>query len=357
MRGSPDMIEVPGAPPVEGLRFRRFEGDADYATMSRLGGRSFEADGIDYFETEEDLRHDFQESPSRDPYAEVIFAEVKGTPVACARTWIDPGDGGEFEYWHAVHLVPEWRKTELRRALLRYNERQIVARARGAGVKGALLCKLWALDEPSDWRALVISEGYTAVLFFYEMVRRDLDDIPDAPFPEGLEVRPAEPSEYPKIWSASKEAFRGKPWFVEALYGKEQFDSWASSPENTPELWRVAWDSAEIAGMARNDIPRDQNRAYGRSRGHTQHLSVMPKWRRRGLGRALLAESLRMMRDMGLKEASLDVETQSTTGEVDLYLSMGYEINRKYAHFAKHLTERGLRGERGRKLNSPELPM
>ncbi len=332
-----DIIEIPGAPRIDGLRFRRFESESDYSLMSSVGSRSFDADGVDYFETAEDLAHDFQNSPGRDPYSEVMFAEVKGESVAYSRTWTDPGNQGESEYWHVAHVIPEWRKTGLRLAMLRYNEQQIASMAKRAGISGPFACKTWALDEPNDWRELLVAEGYEAVMHFYEMLRRNLDDIPNAPFPSGLEVRPAKPSEYPKIWNASKEAFRGKPWFVEALYDREHYDSWAKSPTLTPDMWCVAWDGDEVAGMTRNEIPRDQNQTFGRNRGHTQHLSVMPKWRRKGLGRALLAESLRTMRERGLGEASLDVETQSTTGEVELYLSMGYKINRHYSHYAKQL--------------------
>jgi ribosomal protein S18 acetylase RimI-like enzyme len=51
----------------------------------------------------------------------------------------------------------------------------------------------------------------------------------------------------------------------------------------------------------------------------------------------LLAKSLVMMRERGLKEASLDVETQNTSGELQLYESMGYRVARKYAHYTKPL--------------------
>lgn len=335
------MIEIPGAPQIDGLKFRRYKGDSDYSLMSSIGSRSFEADKVDYFETAEDLANDYENSPNRDPCSEVVIAEVKGEPIAYGRIWTDPGIGGESVYWHVAHVLPEWRGTNLRLALLRFNEKQIISMAKLDGKMSPFVCKVWALDEPNEWREMIVAEGYRAVMFFFEMVRPNLDDVPDIPFPPGLELRSVKPEDYPKIWNASKEAFRGKPWFVEALYDRKYFDSWKDSPAFQPNLWRVAWDGDEVAGMARNEVPIDQNRAFNRNRGHTQHLSVMPKWRRRGLGRALLAESLRMMREKGLKEASLDVETQSTTGELQLYESTGYKIHRKFAHYAKELDPRG----------------
>jgi ribosomal protein S18 acetylase RimI-like enzyme len=333
------MIEIPGAPRIEGLVFRRFEGGTDYSVMSSVGRRSFEADKIDFFETPEDLANDYENSPDRDPYSEVVIAEVMGEPIAYGRIWTDPGSGGEPVYWHIAHVLQEWRNTNLRLAMLRFNERQIISMAKSKEMRGPFVCKVWALDEPNDWRDMLVAEGYRAVMHFYEMIRRNLDDIPEASFPNGLELRPAKPEDYPKIWNASKEAFRGKPWFVEAHYDKKYYDSWRSSPAFQPDLWHVAWDGDEVAGMARNEISVDQNREFGRSRGHTQHLSVSPKWRRRGLGRALLAESLKMMREKGLEEAALDVETQSTTGELHLYESMGYEIHRHFAHYAKQFEQ------------------
>lgn len=333
------MISVPGAPQIDGLKFRRFAGIADYSAMSSVGRKSFSADKIDFFETAEDIANDYKNSPGRNPHTDILLAEVGGELVAYGRVWSDPGEEGEREFWHVVHVVPERRNTDLRLALLRFNENQIISMAEGRGLTGPYTCKTWALDEPNDWRDMIHAEGYRPVLHFYEMVRPNLDHIPTARLPDGLELRPAKPEDYSKIWTASKEAFRGKPWFVEAYYDREFYDAWLNSSTFQPDLWAVAWDGGEVAGMARNEIPVDENRELKRNRGHTQHLSVMPKWRRKGLGRALLAESLKMMRERGLDEASLDVETQSTTGEVQLYLSMGYAIHRKYAHFMKRLTK------------------
>ncbi len=331
------MIEIPGAPQIEGLAFRQFEGDSDYSAMASVGRRSFEADKVDFFETEEEIAKEFRNSPDMDPYSEVFFALVKGEPIGYGRIWKDPGSEGTTVFWHVAHVIPEWRTTNLRLAMFRFNERQIISMAGSKGRKGSPVCEVWARDEPNDWREMVLAEGYKAVMHFFEMVRTSLDEVPDIPLPSGLELRPVRPEDYPKIWNASKEAFRGKPWFVEAMYDEKYYDSWTNSPSFMPDLWRVAWDGDEVAGMARNEIPFEENQAFGRNRGQTLHLSVMPRWRRKGLGRALLAESLRMMREKGLKEASLDVETQSTTGEVQLYESMGYSVHSKYAHYSKQL--------------------
>ncbi len=330
------MVEVSGAPKINGLLFRRFRDESDYSVMSSVGKRSWEADGVDNIETEEELANEYDNLSNRDSSSEVIIAEVMGEPVAYGRIWLEPESSGERVFWHIAHAIPEWRKTNLRLAIFRFNETQIRFMAKNRPWAGKTSCGAWALDEPNDWREMVLAEGYTPVMHFYEMIRQDLEDIPDNPLPERLELRAAKPEHYPELWNARKEALREKPWFVESGYDREHYELWLNWPTFMPDLWQVAWDGDHVAGMAENHIPLE-NRDLDRKRGHTQILFVSPKWRRRGLAKALLAKSLVMMRERGLKEATLDVETQNTSGEIQLYESMGYRIVRKYAHYTKPL--------------------
>jgi len=330
------MVEVAGAPKIDGLVFRRFKDKSDYSVMSSVGKRSWEADGVDNIETEEELASEYDNLSNRDSSSEVIIAEVMGEPVAYGRIWLEPDSGGERVFWHIAHVVPEWRKADLRMAIFRFNEMQIRFMAKNRPWAGKPSCGAWALDEPNDWREMVLAEGYSPVMHFYEMIRQNLEDIPDNPLPEGLELRAAQPEHYLEVWNAHKEAFREKPWFVESRYDREQYELWLNEPTFMPDFWQVAWDGDHVAGMAENHIPLE-NLAFDRKRGHTQILFVLPGWRRRGLAKALLAKSLVMMREGGLKEATLDVETQNTSGEIQLYESMGYRVARKYAHYKKSI--------------------
>ena len=303
--------------------------------MSSVGRRSWEADGVENIETEEELANEYDSLANRDPSSEIVIAEVMGEPVGYGRIWPEPDSSGDRVFWHIAHVIPEWRKTALRLAMFRFNEMQIRFLARNQPWPGKTALGVWALDEPNDWREMVLSEGYTPVMHFYEMIRQ-LEDIPYSPLPEGLELRAARPEHYPEIWNARKEAIRDKPWFVESGYDREHYREWLNWPTLMPDLWQVAWDGDRIAGMAENHIPLE-NQTFNRKRGHTQILFVLPRWRRRGLAKALLAKSLEMMRGRGLKEATLDVETHNTSGEIQLYESMGYMVARKYALYKKPL--------------------
>jgi len=330
------MVEVSGAPEIDGLVFRRYRDSSDFSIMSSVGRRSWEADGVDNVETEEEFASEYENLSNRDPSSEILIAEIKGEPVAYGWIGPEPDSGDERVFWHMVHVVPEWRKTALRSAIFRFNEMQIRSISRNQPWHGRTSFGAWALDEPNDWREMLLAEGYTPVMQFHEMIRQNLDDIPDNPLPEGLELRAATPKHYPEIWDARKESLKEKPWFVEGRYDREHYGLWLSQPTFMPELWLVAWDGDRVAGMAENHIPQE-NQAFDRERGHTQILFVLPRWRRRGLAKALLAKSLMIMRERGLKEASLDVETQNTSGEIQLYESMGYRVVKNYAHYTKLL--------------------
>jgi ribosomal protein S18 acetylase RimI-like enzyme len=330
------MIEARGVPKIDGVVFRRFKDKSDYSVMSSVGRRSWEADGVENIETEEELANEYDNLFNRDQSSEIVIAEILGEPVAYGRIWPEPDSSGGRVFWHVAHVVPEWRKTELRRAIFRFNETQIRLAARGQPWPGKTSIGVWALDEPNDWREMVLAEGYSPVMHFYEMIRPNLENAPDNPLPEGLELRAAKPEHYPEIWNARKESLREKPWFIERGYDREYYELWLNEPTFTPDLWQVAWDGDRVVGMAENHIP-PENRAFGRRSGHTQILFVLPRWRRRGLGKALLAKSLAMMRERGLEEATLDVETQNTSGEIQLYENMGYRVARKFAHYKKPL--------------------
>jgi len=330
------MIEVSGAPKIDGLVFRRYKDKSDYSVMSSVGKSSWEADGVENIETEEELANEYDNLSNRDPSSEVVIAEVMGEPVAYGRIWPEPDSSGELVFWHIAHVVPERRKTLLRLAIFRFNEMQIRFIAKNQPWPRKTSFGAWALDEPNDWREMVLAEGYSPVMHFYEMIRQNLEGIPDNPLPEGLELRAAKPEHYPEIWNARKEALREKPWFVESRYDREHYELWLNWSTFMPDLWQVAWDGDRVVGMAENHTPLE-NQAFDRKRGHTQILFVLPRWRRRGLAKALLAKSLVMMRERELEEATLDVETQNTSGEMQLYESMGYRVARKYAHYKKPL--------------------
>jgi GNAT superfamily N-acetyltransferase len=182
---------------------------------------------------------------------------------------------------------------------------------------------------------LVTDLGYGPVRYGYEMVRPDLENIPDLPLPEGLEVRPVKPEHYRLIWQALNEAFKDHWGSVE--WREEWLEEWMESPTFNPDLWQVAWDGDQVAGTVLNFINHKENEEYDRKRGWTEYICVRRPWRRQGLAKALIARSLHVVKEQGMTEAALGVDTQNPNGALQLYEGMGFRPVKHYTTYRKPL--------------------
>jgi len=156
------------------------------------------------------------------------------------------------------------------------------------------------------------------------MRRPTLDDVPVAPLPDGLELRPVTAEQHRVIFDAEAEAFRDH-WQSREMT-EEDFVSLYKSSDLDTGLWVVAWDGDEIAGVVQNWVFADENEKLGVARGWLEHISVRRPWRRRGLGRAITAESLRRLKVAGLTDAMLGVDAENPTGALGLYEGLGFEV-------------------------------
>jgi ribosomal protein S18 acetylase RimI-like enzyme len=181
--------------------------------------------------------------------------------------------------------------------------------------------------------ALLRMDGYRPARYSYLMVRPTLEKIPELPLPQGLEVRPARPEHYHRVFEANEEAFQDHWGFIPRT--EEDYERWLGEPATSPGLWQVAWDGDEIAGMVLSFVNTEENLAFHRRRGYTEDVCVRRPWRRRGLARALLARSLTLLRERGMTEAALGVDTENPSGALQLYESLGYRPVQSWTLYRK----------------------
>lgn len=322
-------------PAVEGLIFRGFRDDADFAAMVSIIDRSRKADDNTFVETENDLRTQYAHLVNSDPDTDMIFAEIAGEPVGYGRVWWAQVENGPRYYGHFANLVPEWRGAGIRRTMLKHNEARLLRIASEHAIAAPRCYEAWVSEKETDWCALLEQEGYTPERYSFGMVRPNLDNIPDLPLPEGLEVRPVPPEAYIKVWEAAREAFRDHWGFSEDEWAEDTLKGWQEHETFQPDLWQVAWDGDEVAGMILNYINESENKANNRKRGWTETICVRRPYRRQGLARALIARSLKLHRDLGMTETALGVDAQNPNGALQLYTSMGYQIEKHYTLYRK----------------------
>ena len=335
----PSPIQVRNAPALPGLTFRRFRGPADYPAMVAILNACNDSDYLDYVNTIEQVASVFAHLTNCDPVRDMLFAQVNGETIAFSRVWWADEDATRL-YISLGFIHPAWRRKGLGAAMLRYGENHLrdIAREHAAPEK---ILRAWATDRECGALALFDQAGYTPVRHYILMTRAMGAPLPDAPMPEGLQVRPAQSDHIRTIWDAQKEARRDHWGYRPAT--EQDFQRWTAGRLFAPELWKVAWDGDQVAGMVLNRIDREQNAQYNRKRGCTQDIFVRRPWRRRGLARALLTRSIQMFRQMGMTETALGVDIQNPHGALNLYESVGYREIKRHTFFHKPMEPESFR--------------
>ena len=328
-------LRLPDAPPIQGLRFRPFDPGRDYEGLVALIREAHLADGVPWIPTVENLRADHEHGGEYDPRRDLIVALIDGTIVGASETNVRTradGPNHHVEGW----VSPAFRRRGLGRALLHWAEARAREVALVDGRTGPRFLSSWSDESQAGAVALYESEGYAIVRHGFVMVRDLTEPIADAPFPEGLEVRPVDSKDHRLIWDADEEAFRDH--WNEGERTDADFEGWFASPELDTGLWRVAWDGDEVAGSVMNSIFPAENETLAQRRGWLEHVSVRRPWRRRGLASALIADSMRALRDAGMAEAALGVDAENLSGALRVYEALGFRRNRTGVHHRKMFT-------------------
>jgi mycothiol synthase len=325
---------------IPGLVIRPYAGEADVPELVRIVNAENVADGITERETVAGMRA-WLSNPSAqfDPSRDVAVAELEGRAVGMAsQDWVDTRDGEmrDFRLWGAVD--PEYRRRGIGTALLADNERRARALWSSAPTDLRPVYGAWAADRRPAAK-LLERAGYELVRWFFDMVRPTLDDAQsDVPLPEGFDVRSVTKEQYPAIWKANREAFRDH-WG-----GSDESEAamrrFLEAPDADPSLWLIAWEGDEIAGGIINGIHPEENEALGIQRGWLSSVFTRRQWRRRGLARALIAQSLVLLRDRGMTSAGLGVDADNPSGALGLYEEAGFEVDERFNAWRKPMEER-----------------
>ena len=343
------MIETDGelaqlaaqAPDIPGLAFRRLRLPDDLPALAEMHNRACEADDLDERESPEEWDAWFAHPSGFNPLTDCLVGDIDGRLVAYAQARANDDNDGGRNYVAGGEVDPAYRGRGVGRALLRHNIRHLRDRARREAETESKSdptnrrLESWAFESQARRSRLLASEGFEVVRWFFEMLRPNLEDIADMPMPDGLELRPVLPEHHRRIWAADIEAF--KDHWGASEESDEAFQRFFGPPEFRPELWRVAWDGDEVAGVVMNRVLTTFNEQTGERRGLLAGVSVRRPWRRRGLARALVADSLRAFRDAGMTSAVLGVDADNPTGALGVYEDNGFVVHRRGMNYRRPL--------------------
>jgi mycothiol synthase len=174
--------------------------------------------------------------------------------------------------------------------------------------------------------------GFEDERYYFEM-RRPLDQpVPDAPLPDGLELRSYDASYDEALREAHFEAFS---------------DHWGWTPPTT-EAWRsrsigarsfrgkqsyYVVDGGTIAAYVNCFEWEADTEATGVRDLYIGQVGSRRAYRGRGLARAALAKALTEGAQAGYQQASLGVDADNPTGALGLYESLGFTVHSKYVNY------------------------
>ena len=327
-------ILLADAPAIPGLRFRGIQRPADDAAIAELVNAAMKANGIPHRLSLAQITSWLDHPTNLDLAADLLFAEVNGRVVAYTEgSWEQDNDGGRnYEVWGQVH--PDWQRRGLGTTLLRWTEeRQRRVAATHPKVEKRL--QSWANEAEAGRIALLEGHGYEIVRYDYEMERQNIDDIQPLPLPPGIELRPALEEHMRAIWETEVEVFRDHWGSVDD--SEANFERKRDDPRRDMSLWVIAWEGERIVGMVVNRIDHDANAELGLRRGWINSVGVRRAWRRQGIARALVAESLRVLRDAGMTSAGLGVDAENPHGALGVYEVSGFKVVRTDMVYRKPL--------------------
>jgi mycothiol synthase len=323
--GMPEGVpDVPDPPSIEGLAFRRLVPETDFPEIARLRNLCNESDGLSGRTTPDEMANWMAATERFDPLHDAMLVEVEGRLVATTSGGWEPDNDGGQNYATRGDVHPDWRRRGLGGALLRWTEarqRQVAASAPPAPARRL---ESWSFVQEAGRNALLEANGYQAIRYWFDMDRPDLEDIPDAPLSDGFEFSPAREEDAREAWDLLKAAFSDH--FGGFDTGEDAYRQFLSDPNRDIRNWVLVRHDGRIVGEALNRIRRAENEALGIRRGWVIAVAVLPEFQRRGIGRAIVAQSLRQLREAGMTSARLGVDAENAHGALGLYESLGFSV-------------------------------
>jgi GNAT superfamily N-acetyltransferase len=318
---------------VSRLRLRPYAGEADLEGLTRVLNAEAEADGLPGRTSVDELAAEYAHpNEAFDPARDVTIAEVDGRIVGLGwRNVIETTDG-LLEHRMDGAVDPALRRRGIGAAIfaenLRRHRERMAPPAAGDSARRPILGSWAGEDQPGDI-ALLEAHGFSRARWFFDMVRPHLDDVPDVPLPDGLEVRLITVDLAKAVWDADIEAFADHWGGFDR--SDEQLQRWLANPSTDLSLWLVAFDGEQVAGGVINLIDDATNEARGIRRGYLASVFTRRPWRRRGLARAMIARSLVAFRDRGMTTAALGVDADNPSGALGLYEHLGFAVDYRSA--------------------------
>jgi len=267
----------------------------------------------------------------------LYYPEFEGGLWPYLSLWDDPSDPDRLLAWSLtdpnwatfdVYVQPEFRETLLAEKIYIWAEEHIAAIIRAAGQDKIRMNYIAENDEIVNTR--LQARGFQCIGAGTVCMSQSLDyPLPQPGLPEGYTVRGSKgETEVVARATAQYSAFTNTIPFDRYV---DRFRGFMQSPVYDPEL-----DVVAVAPDGRIDsfciVWLDPVTGVGLF----EPVGTHPDFQRRGLGKAVMSEALRRLKERGMERAIVSTNADNTPG-IKLYEAAGFHITNRLGTYEKKL--------------------
>ena len=315
------------------LGVRPLSCSSDLAALVDLVNASAAHEPTENLTTIKELQADLAR-PNIDLEENGVVLEANGRVIGFAALLVGPGaDAVQADLWMRVH--PE--AVDSSRVLLDWALERATQIAGSENSPVDLLALVG--ESQSRLSRLLRRQGFAVVRIFAQLHRHLSEPLPDADLPQGLLLRALTGIEELDAWFELFQASFADHWRPPRMTLAEARHFVQQDPSYRPasDLVAIAPDGT-FAALCQCVVRSEENAATGRADGWIAWLGVSPKYRRLGLGRAMLLCGMKRLAVEGLTCVRLGVDAANPTGAFRLYESLGFSTaHRRQAYLRRCL--------------------
>ncbi len=242
-----------------------------------------------------------------------------------------------IEVWVTAYVHPDFQQRGIGKAICAWVQQRAEQLIPQAPEDARVLLVTGLIDANDHGARLLTQHGLEVSRHFVRMITDYDFDTPEPVWPGSVELRPVDRKVHDRaICLAHVEAFRDHWGHVDRTEDQdyEQWCHWITNDEELDEdLWFVAWDGDQVAGMSICWPKTDGDPTIG----YIGILCVLRQWRGQGLGLALMHHSYKVFKERGYPRVALHADAENITGALKLYRRAGMEIDQRFDFYEKEL--------------------
>ncbi len=316
---APDALTLPA--PMTDVLWR----PATPADVDAIFDCAREMDSVDHShfvtlkeELEEDLGHSYVDL-ERDS---VVALDTGGRVLAYGLVVLGPGQSTLVRSLLLGGVRPSARGRELGRALLAWQEARALQQfaVSDKPLPGWMI--LWSFQPAGDAVRLAERQGFHIARYFLEL-RRDLSEPVAARQLDGFDIVVFDASRSEAVRLSRNDAFRDH-WGSQPTPAEDWNEMVSRSTFRADLSFLAVARNGEVAGFVLCEVNEEDFAPQGFSSAYIDLVGVPRAYRGHGIAPALLTRTLEAIAAAGLEKAVLDVDSESPTGALGLYTTIGF---------------------------------